>query len=421
MWGVAYAHATLVSAEPAAGSHLAASPSRVRLVFSEPLEPALARVALVDGRKNVTPLAVASDPHDVHALIAPVDALADGAYRVVWRVVSADGHPVGGSLVFWVGAGQTAAAPGVPAELDAPPTWGPAIVGAPAIPALLRGLGLGSLMSLAGLLFFLSWPGEPQRRRTPRIAIALAVSAALLLALHTLAWTMNASPDHSLTGGGAAAVLSSHVGRAELWRAGLALLALWALWLARRESLALLFAVAALLASGASGHSAAMHPVWAIPAKAIHLLAGAAWLGGLVFLVARARERGADAEGGFARDAQRVSAVALIAATLVVLSGAAQALLFLPSPLDLFRSTYGAITLAKVLGFLVLIAFGAYHRYRVLPRMSVGSAMVTRFTGSLRAEIVVIAIVALLGGLLAYVSPPHHEMADMPSMHSHPE
>ena len=97
------AHATLVSSEPAANGRLAASPSRVRLVFSEPIEGTLARVTLVSVSGATIKLRAAADPRDVNAVIAPVDSTLAGGYRVEWRVVSADGHPVDGTYTFAVG------------------------------------------------------------------------------------------------------------------------------------------------------------------------------------------------------------------------------------------------------------------------------------------------------------------------------
>ena len=41
-------------------------------------------------------LCAGADPRDVHAVIAPVDSLGPASYKVEWRVVSADGHPVDG-------------------------------------------------------------------------------------------------------------------------------------------------------------------------------------------------------------------------------------------------------------------------------------------------------------------------------------
>src|SRR6185437_4205184 len=123
-----------------------------------------------------------------------------GSYRLVWRVVSADGHPVEGSIVFWIGDSAAQPPPVAPAALNVPSTWGPTVIGAPVVPATLRGLGLGSLMALAGLLFCLSWPRDardPAQRRPARLATRLSIAAAILLVLHLCAWIMNATPDHS--------------------------------------------------------------------------------------------------------------------------------------------------------------------------------------------------------------------------------
>jgi copper transport protein len=407
--GAVRLHATLLSSEPAAGSSLVAAPTRVRLVFSEPIEGALGRISLVAGDGRTTPLTAAGDPRDVHALVAPVRELAPGAYRVVWRIVSADGHPVDGSFVFTIGPASERAPPAVAAPPLAPAAagWGPAIGGAPLVPAALRGLGVGTLMALAGLLGFLARPSHRDAKGPIRPAVWLGGAAAVLLLLHLAAWVVNAAPEHRFGGGQAEAALASRVGRVELARTALAVLAFWALALARRVRLALAFAVGALVVSGATGHAAAIHPAWTAPAKALHLLAASGWLGGLLWLLwllwLLARERTDVAT--FAREAGRVSAVALGAVFVVAVSGVVQALLILPSPLDLFRSVYGAVTLAKVAGLAVLLLFGAYHRNRVLPRLAEAGS-VHGFAASLRREVAVMSLVVLLGGLLAYLSPP---------------
>jgi copper transport protein len=119
-----------------------------------------------------------------------------------------------------------------------------------------------------------------------------------------------------------------------------------------------------------------------------------------------------------------VSGVALAAVIVVALSGAVQSLLFLPSVKALFSTPYGWIVLAKIAGMAALVAFGAYHRYRVLPSLHEEIARATD-TGSGRTETVwhatlrrsvwrevgVMTIVIMLGGLLAYVSPNVPEAA----------
>jgi copper transport protein len=429
---IAFAHATLVRSEPAADSHLATSPSRVRLVFSEALEITLVKLSIVRSDGSVIPLSATGDPHDVNAVIAPVNDLATGAYRLQWRVVSADGHPVEGTFSFFVGAGS--AGEKVPvAAFEEPAVWGPSFGEAPLIPAVLRGLALGAVMALAGMLLFMSWPRKVvlvPSRAAQRLVTILSVAAPLLLAVHLAAWAVNADPDHHLTSASVSAALASGVGRVELWRVGLALLSLWALVLVRRERLAVSFALAALLVSGASGHAAAIQPLLAAPAKALHLVAGAAWVGGLLWLVclragpsvaSLTRDDHSSEPASLTRDdntseAKRVSSVALAAVIVVTLSGIIQTVLFLPALSDLFHSTYGAIVLAKVCGMLTLVAFGAYHRYRVLPALAHDAREAERFAVTLKRELAVFAVVVLLGGLLAYVPP---SMAAMHASSSH--
>ena len=424
----AFFHATLRSSSPAAGSTLDRAPDRIRLVFSEEIEPSLGSIRLIDPSGRTTRLAASGDPRDVSALVAPTPAgLANGSYRVEWRIVSEDGHPMGGSFGFTIatsgGASASAAAPAaaptrIPetAAVLAPPARAApstarndsalegALEGALVLPAVLRGLGMGTLAALVGLLGFLATrrDAEPEPR-AERLTTRLATAAAVLLALHFVAWAVDVVPDHSLGGDQLAALLTSDVGRVELARTGLALLSAWALLLARRPRLALGFAVATLLVSGTAGHSAAIHPEWAVPARALHLVAVAGWLGGLLWLIVLERRSAAVVT----REARRVSSVALAAVIAVAFSGVVQTRLFLPVWADLVRSTYGAIVLAKVAGLGVLVLFGAHHRYRVLPRLADVDAP-EELARSLRREVAVMSIVILLGGLLAYVAPPIH-------------
>ncbi|MFI5231642.1 MAG: copper resistance protein CopC [Gemmatimonadales bacterium] len=415
---VAEAHAMLVSAEPAAGAHLASAPSRVRLVFSEALELSLAELSLTDDSGRTVRLKATGDPRDVHALIAPVASIAPGSYRVTWRVVSADGHPVEGSYVFTIGA--AAAAPPPAQDLGASrAAWGPTVAGAPIAPALSRGIAIGALMSLAGLLLFVAWPGNASGAsagRADRLARNLALATVAVLVLNIVTWAINAVPEHRLTSESLAAALATVVGRVELWRTGLALLAAWALWVARRSRLALVFAAAAVAVSGAGGHSAAIHPLWNVPAKSIHLLAASAWIGGLLWLLSSPREDGAT----FVRAAARISTVALCAVLMVALSGVVQTLLILPSPLDVVRSAYGAVVLAKVAGLLMLVAFGAQNRFRIMPAMARDAAAGAQLQASVRREMAVMAAVVLLAGLLAFVPPPGGPPASSPTTAQEP-
>jgi putative copper export protein len=143
----------------------------------------------------------------------------------------------------------------------------------------------------------------------------------------------------------------------------------------------------------------ARSPLAAIPAKAVHLGAAAVWLGGLVRLT------GADPDGAdFPRLARRVSSLALIAVAVIAVTGILQAALLLPDLPTLWGSGYGRLVLAKAAGLAVLVALGAFHRFRLLPRLDAGSAPTLR--RSVRREILVFAVVLLVAAWLAQVPPP---------------
>ena len=410
IYAVASAHVTLVSSTPAADSRLSESPERFRLQFSEPVEAGVAKAELVAPGGSRTPLKLSGDPRNAYVLLAPANELAPGTYRLVWHVVSEDGHPVSGSFVFTIGE-TVGVPPPMPAGVEeSSGPWGPSIGGAPAAPSTLRGLGVGSLAALAGMLFFLT-----RTRSAPnagdagvaRVARSLAIAAPVLLGLHLVAWLINTAPDHRLTGAWISSALGSTVGQGELWRTVLAIPPLGALVLARRTGLALGLAVVGLLASAAVGHSAAFQPMLSIPLKAVHLLALAAWLGGLAWLTMRDRN---DVRQ-FIADTRSVSSVALVAVIAIALTGIGQTIIIHPLSAD-WGSAYGIGAITKTAGLGVLVAFGAYHRFRVLPRLSTGvdgtagTATVAAFGASLRREVAVLWLVVIVGGFLSYISPP---------------
>ena len=96
----ALAHAVLVSTEPADGSVLTQSPKTLQLRFSEAVEPAV--VSLIDAAGKTRDVTVRAADQTV--VISLPDELPRGTQVVSYRVVSQDGHPVAGSLMFSIGA-----------------------------------------------------------------------------------------------------------------------------------------------------------------------------------------------------------------------------------------------------------------------------------------------------------------------------
>jgi methionine-rich copper-binding protein CopC len=98
----AFAHAHLVSSEPAANAEVAA-PAEVTLHFTEPLEPAFSKIALADANgKPAAPAASQVDKQDARVMHLPLPQLGAGHYAVHWSAVATDGHRTQGDFAFTV-------------------------------------------------------------------------------------------------------------------------------------------------------------------------------------------------------------------------------------------------------------------------------------------------------------------------------
>lgn len=99
---LAYAHPHLRTASPVQGSVLRASPTKLRLTFSEPVLPRFSGVQVTDQRGRVVPTSarLAADKKQL-VFTLPV-RLPAGVYRVSWRAVSADTHRIAGRYFFRV-------------------------------------------------------------------------------------------------------------------------------------------------------------------------------------------------------------------------------------------------------------------------------------------------------------------------------
>jgi copper transport protein len=267
----------------------------------------------------------------------------------------------------------------------------------PQVPTL-RAAAITVLLALAGLsLLIATLPISGARPM--RLALILAVASAALLATYLAVWSSTAVGAGHSTLAAISLAASTTPGALEVARLALAVLALWALALAKRPGLAALFSGVAVLITGASGHPAVTQPLIAIPAKSVHLAAAALWLGGLLWIMTAERHGARYVEG-----TRRISSLALMSVIAVVATGVLQGFLFLPRLAALTDSTYGRLILIKAAGLVVLVFFGAFHR-RIVPRLDTTIAR-RRLRGSVRLEIVVMLAVSVAGGLLAAIAPP---------------
>jgi methionine-rich copper-binding protein CopC len=101
--GFALAHSGLQRAEPPVESKLRRAPSEVKLYFTERLEPAYSTIRVKDEHgaqvDREDSHVDASNPLLLRATLLPLE---HGAYTVIWRVLSVDGHVTEGRFTFRV-------------------------------------------------------------------------------------------------------------------------------------------------------------------------------------------------------------------------------------------------------------------------------------------------------------------------------
>ncbi|MFM0338293.1 copper homeostasis periplasmic binding protein CopC [Paraburkholderia fungorum] len=98
----AFAHAHLMSSEPAANAEVVA-PTEVTIRFTEPLEPAFSKIALADASGNAAaPAASQVDGTDAKVMHLALPSLTTGRYAVHWTAVATDGHRTQGDFAFIV-------------------------------------------------------------------------------------------------------------------------------------------------------------------------------------------------------------------------------------------------------------------------------------------------------------------------------
>lgn len=407
--GAAFAHAQLRGAEPRAGAVVAQAPEAARLVFNEPVAPLQARWITSNGETHDVAARSEGD-----ALVAPLpDAAGRGTIVLSWRVVSQDGHPVGGTLAFSIGA------PSENVALSAALVHEPG--GAARAAAVAKFLLVCALAFGVGGAFALAASPGAATNRARRLAIAAcagAAPAALALGAATALDLAGAPPGELLRARPWLLLVESPVFGTLF--AGVLAAALAGLSLAGRETrLASAGALAlAAFSFALSGHAATAEPRW-LTAPAIALHAGAAlfWIGALPVLGAAIALRAGEAPAALAR----FSMIATAPVAALFLTGAALAIVQLGDAAAIFATTYGMLLAAKIACAVAMLGLAGLNRWRLAPALAARAPGAARAASrSVAAEIALaLAVVALASGFRLAPPPRALDPAAQPEAYIH--
>ncbi|MFG3525297.1 copper resistance CopC/CopD family protein [Streptomyces sp. NPDC047917] len=376
--GPASAHAALTGSDPQDGAVVATAPKEVTLTFSEQvaLGDDSIRILDPDGKRADTGAA----PRDLQSGstvkygVSLHAGLPDGTYTVAWQAVSADSHPVSGAFTFSVGApSKTTVA--LPTDQA-----GGGLVGA--LYDIARYAAYAGFILLAGGSAFVlaCWQrgagARPLQRLVVRGWMTLTVATLAMLLLRS-PYTGSGKLADAFDLDGLKAVLDTKPGAALVSR--LLLLGASALFIAvlfgayakredEREKKDLTFGLAiggTVIAAGIAGTwalaehaSTGIQPGIAMPVDVLHLLAVAAWLGGLTtLLVALYRAPGIDAAA-----VRRFSGIAFGSVIVLAATGIYQSWRQVGTWSALTGTGYGQLLLVKVGLVAVLIGIAWFSR-----------------------------------------------------------
>jgi copper transport protein len=447
----ASAHAVLEGTNPGPNTNVAEAPTAITLRFSEHVDAQSNGIQLLDGSSNSVD--VGSTRHVAgkgNAITASVTKLPKGLYTVVWRVVSADSHPVQGAFTFGVRTAATGAdATKLTQQAQAAET-NDRMVGV--LLGVMRFgvfVGLALLLGIVGFVLFL-WPAGRVSVRVRQVlygALELTFLCTVLGFLLQGPYTSGGGVGDAFSTDLMSTTWDTRFGKVYVLR--LVLLVVMGLLVRAvvrtgRASLSRPLVVAttvvgvALAATpGLAGHASTGRWVaLALPVDVLHVLAMAVWIGGLVALGLARRD-----DVAYPNVAHRFSGVALGAVVVLVLTGTFQSIRQLQPISALWSSEYGTVLLLKVGAFLVVVGIAAWSRRLVhgpgmgfvgerapalarehVPNVAPGSGVGTMvrddepaslpevhpgLTRSVRAELVFAAVVLAFTSVLVNTSPPH--------------
>jgi copper transport protein len=391
----ALAHAALVGSDPADGAVLPAAPPQIVLKFTEPVTPLVITLIAPDGQSSALDTATASNA----AVTIPLPALQSrGTYLVSWRVTSADGHPVGGALVFSIG--EPGSRPVAGTEGDTALMAAIWLTRTALYAALFLGVG-------ATVFALLVAPLPRPLAPLPRVmAVAGLVLAPLSLGLQGL--------DALGIGFGSfasASVWSTALGTSYATTvavaAGAFVATLLSTLLPAGRSRGLVVGLAWLgagLAPMLSGHAGTAPPVWlSKPAVFVHIAALVFWIGALLPLGWLLRSRHPAALPAI----QRFSRLIPLAVAPIVVTGIVLAVLQMGPPGPAWSAPYALLLGAKLVLVALLFGLALWNRLALTrPALAGAEAAQGRLRRSIGIELLLVLVIFAVVAGWRFTPPP---------------
>lgn len=403
----AWSHAVLLGSSPGAEASLDTSPKELIFNFNENVGPIFIKILDRTGKEVGDLGDWAVDGNDV---ITPVNGeLPNGTYIATYRVISADTHPVGGSVVFAVGEAV--------ASMDDVSAGGGETSGWVIPVAINRFIQYATMLLAAGAALFvvgMSVPAqvEPSVYRMGKLAAIIAAISYVLAVGFGGAEMMLGGPGAIFSAAAWSQAMSSTLAPSAFVGIPGLLILIFAFGKGPEGKSTLLLLLGSVIAVGSflvTGHAATAPPVWLMaPVVAVHLFCAAFWIAAL-YPLAKTTQVASLQESGAVMTQFSQRAVWTVGALYV--SGAVIGWNQVEGPANMLSTDYGLRLTAKIAVFFLLLAVAAMNKMVLTPALEKADpAAAPKLRRSIKFEYVAMIFIIGAAVSLTLVTPPRATM-----------
>jgi copper transport protein len=392
--GPAQAHAQMLSSDPPSGQTLTDPPEQIIVRFSEAVTATKEAFHLYDGAGNELKVGdifhPEGDPNSLAVKPAERSTLSNGSFIAMYRIVSADSHAIHGAINFQVGTASATADTTMVQTLLAGDRADGSIS---ALHGILRGVTLlATAMSIGAIAMLMMLEDTRVPRAFARWSLSALLAATILGVFSQGAYTNTLPLGRFFDLDTVRSTLDTDFGAGALLRFGATTLALVTLSTRRFSILLGVYAFIIAASFGVAGHaSTGRLPVAGVLLDLAHIVAGSAWLGGMVVVLAVVLGKNDYKQ----RAVEALSRVALPCAAVVLTTGLLQAWRQLETFAALTGTDHGRLIIAKTVLFVALISVGSFSRRAV---QQASSSIRRHMTVELVFALAVIIVTTVLTG-----------------------
>ncbi|MEY2191483.1 copper resistance CopC/CopD family protein [Neobacillus sp. BF23-41] len=372
---ISSAHAYIKKSTPLENETVEKAPTEVTIKFDETVQPAFNSIKVFDSEGNrVDKKNGRIDPKQPFILKSGLKKdLPNGSYRIKWKVVSSDGHPVEGVIPFQIGEkGQDSTSldnetKGYTPKADL---------------IIIRWLQYLSNAFYVGLIFFYMVIVPKELRETGSVdkKFRMLISTGLillflsiLLSLPLQATIESGYPWSEVFNFSIIENILMNTNYGQFWVIQIALLITLALLtsfigMAERMKRAILWTcfclgAALLLTKALTSHAAAQpNPLLTIAMDFLHLLAASIWIGSLTgFVSLLSLRKNTEIKQNYLKMIKSFSKWGLILVLFLTLTGLFASFLYIPNLSALVQTNYGKALMWKLILFLVMLLLAAVN------------------------------------------------------------